>query len=383
MSSQYITVKKYNGVCYVESKRHSFRGKPDRIYWVRFRDTDGKLKYEKCGRASEGWTPEAAQRKRYELLEQNRAGNYKPANQRKQKTITLAQLMEEHYLPWSKINKKRPHDDVSRYRTWIRDNLGEKTLGEISVIDLEKLSETMIKAGKAQATIRQVLALIRHSFNKATEWGMWDQVNPCTKIKMPKAHNARQRFLSREEAELLLAELRKKSLQTAQIAALSLYTGMRLGEIFSLKWSNIDLEHGFITLLDTKNGESRNIFMTAPVLDSINELDRGKPNNFLFTTRKGEQLRYISKSFARTVQSLKLNEGIEDNRQMVSFHTLRHTFASWAVMNGTPLYHLAKALGHKTTAMTERYSHLAPDSQRQAFEAVSHFSLITNLSDKQ
>ena len=64
MASQYITVKKYTGVCYSESKRNKFRGRPDKIYWVRFRDKHGKLRYERCGRASEGWTPEAAQQKR-------------------------------------------------------------------------------------------------------------------------------------------------------------------------------------------------------------------------------------------------------------------------------------------------------------------------------
>jgi integrase len=372
MASQYITVKKYAGVCYVESKRHKFRGKPDRIFWVRFKDRNGKLKYEKCGRASEGWTPEAAQKKRFNILEQDRAGKYKPKDQRKKQSITLNTLFDKHYYPWAKLNKKRPNDDESRYRNWLRDSLGPKPLNEIDRKDLESLMQTMTEAGKAKATIRQVIALTRYLFNQAAEWNLYKGENPCSKIKI-KVDNARQRFLSKDEANLLLTELRKKSNQTAQIAGLSLYTGMRLGEIFNLKWSDIDQEHNLIAVLDAKNDESRKVFITEPVKAVINELLTGKPNDYLFTNTKGEKLTQLSRSFSRTIENLKFNEGIEDNRQRISFHNLRHTFASWAVMNGVPLYHLAKALGHKTTAMTERYAHLAPDSQKMAFKAVAGY----------
>jgi integrase len=79
----------------------------------------------------------------------------------------------------------------------------------------------------------------------------------------------------------------------------------------------------------------------------------------------------LSKSFAATVNELKLNEGVSDPRERVTFHTLRHTYASWAVMAGVPLYVVGKALGHKTLMMTQRYSHLAPESHRAAFEAVA------------
>jgi integrase len=62
----------------------------------------------------------------------------------------------------------------------------------------------------------------------------------------------------------------------------------------------------------------------------------------------------------------------------VTFHTLRHTYASWAVMAGVPLYVVAKALGHRTLTMTARYSHLAPDSHRAAFEAVAQASKMNS-----
>ena len=71
------------------------------------------------------------------------------------------------------------------------------------------------------------------------------------------------------------------------------------------------------------------------------------------------------------VDELGLNDGITDSRERLTYHSLRHAYASWAVMAGVPLYVVGKALGHKTTAMTQRYSHLAPDSHRAASEAVA------------
>ncbi|GHT93293.1 hypothetical protein FACS1894122_08290 [Alphaproteobacteria bacterium] len=69
---------------------------------------------------------------------------------------------------------------------------------------------------------------------------------------------------------------------------------------------------------------------------------------------------------------LGFNNGVNDDRQKVVFHTLRHTYASWLVMSGVDLYTVQKLMWHSTIAMTERYSHLAPDHLKKAvsmFEA--------------
>lgn len=76
----------------------------------------------------------------------------------------------------------------------------------------------------------------------------------------------------------------------------------------------------------------------------------------------------VSKTFARTVQSTGLNDTVEDRLQKVTFHTLRHTFASWSVMAGVNIYTLQKIMGHSSISMTERYSHLAPDTFKAACE---------------
>jgi len=66
------------------------------------------------------------------------------------------------------------------------------------------------------------------------------------------------------------------------------------------------------------------------------------------------------------VKDLGLNDGITDRRQKLVFHSLRHTFASWLVQMGKPLYTVSQLLGHSDLKMTMRYAHLAPDTQRAA-----------------
>lgn len=97
----------------------------------------------------------------------------------------------------------------------------------------------------------------------------------------------------------------------------------------------------------------------------------------VFPAKNGAKRRWVPDTFERTVRNLGLNNTgevdadgkpveIADARQRVVFHSLRHTFASWLVQNGTPLYTVAKLMGHSTLEMTQRYSHLAPDTLKKA-----------------
>lgn len=372
-----ISVKKYAGVYYTESVAKKWRERPDRIYWVAFKDVEtNKLRWERCGWASEGWTPEAAQRRRHELLEQDRAGDYKPKQERKADQLTFGELMEKHYLPWSEKHKKHPFGDISRYAHWLKPRFATKPLKDISPLDLERLKREMREAGKSEATVRHVLCIVRQGFNKAVVWRLWTGENPSKGVSFPSPNNARQRFLTPEEAAQILESLRKRSDQVARIATMSLYGGLRLGEVLGLTWSNVDFANGIFFVQDSKN-QSRPNFITEPINQILTELTPGAPDDLLFTTKARSPVQQLSKSFGATVKELKLNEGISDPRERVSFHTLRHTHASWAVMAGVPLYVVSKALGHKTLTMTARYSHLAPESHRVAFEAVAQSGKTT------
>ncbi len=78
----------------------------------------------------------------------------------------------------------------------------------------------------------------------------------------------------------------------------------------------------------------------------------------------------VSSSFSRVVDELGFNNGIEDRRKRLVFHSLRHTAASWMVNRGVSLPVIASILGHKTTIMTSRYSHVDQSAQRKAMAAL-------------
>jgi len=366
-----ISVKGYAGVYFTESTIHRWRDRPDRIYWITFRDATGSQRWERTGRASEGWTPQSAQKRRYELLEQVRVSAYKPRAERNKDKLTFGALMKDHYLPWSEANKRQSRTDEYLYRLWIEPHLGNKPLSAVSPLDVERIKSEAKQAGKAPATVRHVLCVIRQAFNRAGQWGLYDGPNPVSSVKIPKVNNAKHRFLTHDEEQRLLAALRKKSPQTAQISIIALYSGLRLGEITRLKWGHIDRAKGITRVLDTKTNEGRVVFLTAPVEAVLDELPQGEPDELLFKSRKKDQVQEVSKSFDRVIEELGLNKGVKDRRLKLTFHGLRHTWASRAVQSGVPLYTVAAALGHKTLTMSQRYAHLADQNLRDAFNSVA------------
>jgi integrase len=150
------------------------------------------------------------------------------------------------------------------------------------------------------------------------------------------------------------------------MAFLSLFTGMRFGEVKSLKWGAVDLDRGLITIFDAKGGMTRTAFMTPEVREIFNDRTKGDPEDLVFPTFDGREYADTPTTFRDAVKELKFNEGITDQRQKVVFHTLRHSYASWLVEAGADIYTVKELLGHGTIAMTERYSHLSPDSLQNA-----------------
>lgn len=360
----------------------STRGKtiPDVCYYIAFK-IEGKLTWEKIGWLSEGFSVTVAADIRAERMRTKRHGDDLP--QQKKKALTFSALAKK-YLKWSSENKSREGiDDKSRYENHLQTRFDDKRLDEISPFDLERMKSEMAKAEISPKTISHCLGLLRAMYNRASDWNLYEGPNPVKKIKMPVIQNARDRFLSIKEADTLLKELRRnprykkehRDLEDPKlhdIALISLHSGARASEIFNLKIQDIDFESGLMTLRDTKNTETRYAPMTAAVRDMLKRRmpsDGEKqidPNACIFTDEDGAKIQEVSNSFERVVDRLGFNDGVTDRRQKVVFHTCRHSFASWLAIQGTPLYTIAKLMGHKSIAMSERYAHLSPDHKKDA-----------------
>jgi len=298
---------------------------------------------------------------------------------RRQNKIPYGEFMKKRYLPFAK-EKKSYNREETLFRLWIEPIIGKRLLNEISPFNIEKIKQVMKVAGKAPRTIQYALAVIKHSINKAVDWGLYSGINPATSVKMPKINNKRTRFLMPGEVQDLLVEVKNRSQQVYEICLLSLHCGLRAGEILNLKFGDIDLEHQLIHIKNSKNGEDRVAYMDAEIKNMLILASRRKqidPDKYLFTYKR------IPKLYYTAVNTLNLNKGITDRKDKVVFHTLRHTFASWLAINGTPIYTIKELMGHKSLSMTERYSHLIPSVKKEAVKKLWEELRVENIPLRQ
>jgi len=328
--------------------------------------------WEKVGWESEGYSATFARDVRGNRIQAIRHGEELP---RRKKKITFGEIWEK-YDEWLETGRTRPDVDRCRYRLHLKDHLETKLTTQISAFDIERIKSDLIKKGLSPQTVKHCLALVRAVINKAILWGMWSGENPVSKVKMPSLDNKRERFLSREEAEELLAELAQRSQQVHDYSLMSLLTGMRAGELFALTWQDVDFDNDIVNVRG-KKGVSRVAYMTHRVKDMLQRRHAEKLEtvfglDFVFPSRDAEKTSEVSHVFDRTVEDLGWNNGVTDRRRKVVFYTLRHTFASWLAIKGIPILTIQKLMGHQSVTMTERYSHLTQDNLRNAVNSIEN-----------
>ena len=370
------------GVRYREHDTRNHGKQRDRYFFIRYK-LDGKDKEEGIGWASEGWTEKKAAEYLFELKKNKRTGEGPKTLAEKRKQSEEAKKIEEEkekalifneifeiYIAQAKHDKseKTCKNESRLFKTWITSVIGDKTLAEITVDLLEEIKISMSKAGRAPRTAHYALAVVRQVFNYVINRDLYNGHNPVNKIKKPTSDNRRIRFLTKEEAANLLSKLQTASKQLHDIALLSLHCGLRAGEIFSLTWNDVDLEHEILSIKDTKSGRNRSAIMTPDVKKMLEKNKKHRDMSFIyvFKSRTNEKIKSVSNAFENAVNFLGFNNGVDDARQKVVFHTLRHTYASWLVMSGVDLYTVQRLMGHSSISMTERYSHLAPDHLKKA-----------------
>ncbi|HPB39189.1 MAG TPA: site-specific integrase [Syntrophorhabdus sp.] len=355
---------KLQGVYERESEGRLFQGKPDKCFDITYK-VNGRKIWEKVGWLSEGYSQKMASHIRAERLRSIRHGQDLP--QEKKQTPYFRDIAKK-YLEWAEQNHSRAgQDDKSMYENHLR-GFDDKRLNAITSFTLEKFKADLIKKNLAPASVKNILASIRQIFNKAILWSMYDGSNPVKGVKMPTLQNERQRFLSFEEATLLMETLKanKRHVNVHDMALLALHCGLRASEIFSLRGRDLDFKNGIITIANPKNKTTRHAYMTDAVREMLTVRNPETPDTFVFRDRNGNPVKDVSNAFQRVVDSLKLNDGIEDPRYKIVFHSLRHTFASWLALQGESLLTIKELMGHKTLSMVQRYAHLSPDHKRTA-----------------
>ncbi len=261
------------------------------------------------------------------------------------------------YLSWS-ANRKRSHTrDKASFKVLVKI-FGGKRLSNITSAMIEAYQAERSKV-VSERTVDIEVSFLRLLFNRAVRDGKVER-NPVAKVKFFNPDNARQRFLLIDEIERLLKECNS---HIRPIVLLALNTGMRQGEMFNLRWCDLDFPNALIHITKSKSGKRRSVPMNAETRELFSRLPRAIDQEaYVFTSGNRKPVKGIRKAFLNACQ----RAGIED----FTPHDLRHTFASHFVMNGRSLFTLQKILGHSTIRMTERYAHLSDHHMKESVEGL-------------
>ena len=189
------------------------------------------------------------------------------------------------------------------------------------------------------------------------------------KRSLPEAR-PRTRFLSKDEFKRLLSA---SAPHLRPLIGMAVETGMRLEELLSLKWEQVDLDRREVRLTVTKSSKPRVIPLSDRAVATVAASPCIAASPYVFSNpQTGRRYRNLRHSFRKACS----RAGISDFR----WHDLRHTFASWHVQSGTDLYRLSRILGHSTLQMSARYAHLATEHLHQAVRDMAT-SMATAASD--
>lgn len=274
-------------------------------------------------------------------------------------------LAEELISAHVAVSTVKNQSAEKHYGAWWKDRLKGKRLNAVTPTLLEEAQRELTAEGLASQTVVHYMKFLRHILNKAVRDGKMEK-NPFAQVKLPKVATGKTRFLTHEEERALIEKIGNPYGSWVRLAVL---TGLRLGEQFGLKWADVDVERGILTLPQTKAGHVQYAHLNEEAKAIFRGFDSWQRSTWVFPSEnpatRMDQRNFYTRVFVPAVQALKL-EG-------VTWHTLRHTFASRLAMSGQAEGTIAALLRHSTTGLVRRYAHLSPTHLKAAVETVASF----------
>ena len=320
---------------------------------------------------------------------------------RRRDARTFGEFLAGLFTAWCETHHRAPRtgekpEAVQRLETRFADWLA-LPIAEINAFQIEAWRAARKKDGIAAATINRDLVTLRGAFSRALEARVL-RVHPMAGVKALKVDKApRVRYLSAAEAARLTKaladrdETRRLGRDNANqwrrdrgydlrpalgtytdhvtpLVLLALHTGMRRGELLSLRWSDWDRVAGVLHVraAETKDLESRALPLNADartVLETWRPVPAPEAEALIFPGADGEEIGTVKTMWRILMREAKISR--------FRFHDLRHTFASWLVMAGVDLNTVRELLGHADLTMTLRYAHLAPGHRAAAVEKLA------------
>lgn len=321
------------------------------VYYIRYADASGRIRREKAGLKSAAI--KLYQKRKTEVLQ----GKKLPENLRA-RPISFSELADDA-LDYSKEHKKSYVDDkvrMAKLKEWI----GERSAESLTPQEIEQWLSDKSQRLKS-ATLNRYRALLSLVYRVGMQNGKVHS-NPARLVRQRRENNALLRFLSKEEEDALRTVIREKHLHHEPELDFALNTGLRKSEQYGLTWSMVDFERRVVTIVGSKNGNTRYVYLNDDAISALRELERYKnaTTNYVFLSSNGTRLHAPRFWFEPAVKEAKLKN--------FTWHSLRHTFASRLVMKGIDLRTVQELMGHKSIQMTVRYAHLAPHHQLAAVQ---------------
>jgi integrase len=353
-----MVATKYTGVKYHDAKDGT------RSYYIQYKH-NGKVVRQKVGTKAEGITPLYCRKLRDETLVKLRLGQEAPISS---KRIPTLKEVSDAYFTQSEARSKGKLESV--YKTHL-SQLNDVLITDIDddVIIALKRKKSKEKSAKTKRilsakTVNNILATLSAILHYAKKQKHIPGIPTIEKFKVD---NTRERFLSKDEINALITKVKLSNLPTTDrlllFTKLSLRTGGRLGSILSIKGKDINRSNRTITLQNHKTGKTYTSFLPADLMEEIPCLE---PQNRLFDVASEKQIQRPLQGILNKLFNDGLN--LEDRKERVVIHTLRHTFASHLAINGTPIQTIMKLMDHSDIKMTLRYAKLMPDSGRVEVE---------------
>lgn len=323
------------------------------------------------------------------IADQLQANKEKAANNEKAKNIIVGEYFESDYMEAAIANKKprTVGSEKALYEKWIQPIFGDVPIREIVPWHFEKLKQKVLKGDrvkdketgeitykpKSARTVHYCVSIVIQIWNMAFDNKIVEVMPPRrSTLKLPMIDNERTRAFTADQAIKLLAKIKDSSEQWNDIAMVALFAGLRASEVFRLEVKDFDKDRGLIFLRTPKKHKSQKLVLNESALKLFTRLVEGRDKNagLIFLNNKGEQVQEVSNSVQRAVDALGFNDGVTDTRDRLTFHSLRHTYATWLLDSGADIHTVSQLLRHSNLSMTNRYVHPQEERLRVASRGI-------------
>ena len=225
-------------------------------------------------------------------------------------------------------------------------HIENKPITDYSGTDVLTFVSLSVNADRTPGGVNVDLRNLRSFGSWCTEEGILGERNPFKRLKLLKVPERPVRFLSSEEFQRIYNVEPDPMLKNIYLCGL--VTGLRVSDIVSLKWEQVDMRRNVINMITRKTSRRISIPFHPMLLEVLRKIGV-KEEGPLFVGKRGHSLTtgYVSHRFLRAARKARV-EG-------VTFHTLRKTFASWLVLEGVGIHEVQKLLGHSSVTLTEKY----------------------------